>query len=70
VDKFGGDGGKQTLILIPGLGSGPWVVGSTRSAKFSPANTIYVLTLPGFDGRPATDDKQAIRRVSHAMSGR
>jgi pimeloyl-ACP methyl ester carboxylesterase len=55
VDKFGT--GKRALILIPGLGSGPWVWFDTI-AKFSPTDTIYVLTLPGFDGRPVTDEKQ------------
>ena len=39
-----------TLILIPGLASGPWVwdqtVGSLRERY-----AIYLLTLPGFDGR-------------------
>ena len=62
VDKFGA--GKQTLILIPGLGSGPWVWFETI-AKFSHTNTIYVLTLPGFDGRPATDEKQLFAAFSH-----
>jgi pimeloyl-ACP methyl ester carboxylesterase len=55
VDKFGA--GKRAIILIPGLGSGPWVWFDTI-AKFSPTHAIYVLTLPGFDGRPATDEKQ------------
>ena len=52
VDRYGN--GKQSLILIPGLGSGPWSWYGTV-AQFSPRYTVYVVTLPGFDGRPATE---------------
>ncbi len=41
------------MILIPGLASGPWSWYGTI-AHFQPQYTIYSLTLPGFDGRPAT----------------
>ena len=51
VDKFGS--GAQTMILIPGLGSGPWAWYGTI-AHFSSSYTIYVITLPGFDGSPKT----------------
>lgn len=54
VDKFGA--GPQPLVLIPGLGSGPWVWFDTIN-KLSPSHTLYVITLPGFDGRPATAEK-------------
>jgi len=54
VDKFGS--GAQTLVLIPGLVSGPWVWYDTIK-KFAPTYTIYAITLPGFDGRPATNEK-------------
>lgn len=50
VDRYGS--GKPALILIPGLGSGPWSWYGTI-AHFEPQYTIYALTLPGFDGRPA-----------------
>ncbi|MBV8490281.1 MAG: alpha/beta fold hydrolase, partial [Candidatus Eremiobacteraeota bacterium] len=53
VDEFGH--GAQTLILIPGLGSGSWAWDGTI-ARFSSHYTIYVLTLPGFDGRAATKE--------------
>ena len=46
-----GNGGRP-LILIPGLASGSWVWQDTIRA-FAADHTIYVLTLPGFDGRPA-----------------
>jgi pimeloyl-ACP methyl ester carboxylesterase len=54
VDKFGS--GAQTLVLIPGLACGSWVWYSTIN-RFSPSYTIYVITLPGFDGRAATNEK-------------
>jgi pimeloyl-ACP methyl ester carboxylesterase len=64
VDRFGT--GKRAMILIPGLGSGPWVWFETIG-KFSPSHTIYVLTLPGFDGRPATDEKQLFAGFSRDL---
>jgi pimeloyl-ACP methyl ester carboxylesterase len=45
-----GSGGRP-LILIPGLASGSWAWQDTIRA-FSPDHAVYVLTLPGFDGRP------------------
>jgi pimeloyl-ACP methyl ester carboxylesterase len=44
--------GVRPLILIPGLVSGGWVWQDTVRA-FAPNRPVYVLTLPGFDGRPA-----------------
>lgn len=46
-----GQGGR-TLILIPGLASGAWAWQSAVR-RFAPEHTVYVLTFPGFDGRPA-----------------
>jgi pimeloyl-ACP methyl ester carboxylesterase len=54
VDKFGA--GPQTLILIPGLACGSWVWAKTIT-QFAPHYTLYVVTLPGFDGRPASTEK-------------
>jgi pimeloyl-ACP methyl ester carboxylesterase len=45
-----GSGGRP-LILIPGLAGGSWVWQDTVRA-FAPDHAVYVLTLPGFDGRP------------------
>ncbi len=42
--------------MIPGLASGAWAWYQTI-AKFSPDNTIYVVTLPGFDGRAVAGEK-------------
>jgi pimeloyl-ACP methyl ester carboxylesterase len=44
-----GSGGRP-LILIPGLASGSWVWQDTVRA-FSGKQAVYVVTLPGFDGR-------------------
>jgi pimeloyl-ACP methyl ester carboxylesterase len=53
-DRFGS--GKPTLVLIPGLSEGAWAWYGTI-ARFSPQHTIYVVTLPGFDGRPVAKEK-------------
>lgn len=54
VERFGPTAGAKgrTLVLIPGLASGGWVWQETVRA-LSPEHAMYVLTLPGFDGRPA-----------------
>jgi pimeloyl-ACP methyl ester carboxylesterase len=44
-----GSGGRP-LILIPGLASGSWAWQDTVRA-FSGKQAVYVVTLPGFDGR-------------------
>lgn len=51
VERHGSAGGRP-LILIPGLASGSWAWQDTIRA-FAGEHPIYVLTLPGFDGRPA-----------------
>jgi pimeloyl-ACP methyl ester carboxylesterase len=48
VERHGSRG--RPLILIPGLASGSWVWQDTIRA-FAPDHPVYVLTLPGFDGR-------------------
>jgi len=50
VERHGGKG--RPLILIPGLATGGWVWQETVRA-FSGDHAVYVLSLPGFDGRPA-----------------
>ncbi|MEN3276964.1 MAG: hypothetical protein V7631_2754 [Massilia sp.] len=50
VERHGS--GPRPLVLIPGLASGGWVWQETVRA-FAGSHTVYVLTLPGFDGRPA-----------------
>jgi pimeloyl-ACP methyl ester carboxylesterase len=53
VERFGQRG--TPLILIPGLASGSWAWQETVR-RFSGEHTLYVLTFPGFDGRPALDN--------------
>ena len=45
-----GDGGRA-LILVPGLASGAWAW-EDLATSLQPAQRVYRLTLPGFDGRP------------------
>ena len=52
VERHGS--GKRALILIPGLASGGWVWQETVR-ELAGAYTLYVVTLPGFDGRPAAE---------------
>lgn len=59
-----GDRG-QALILIPGLGSGPWVWKDTV-AKLASSHRIYVLTLAGFDGTPTPAKKTGLMAQADA----
>lgn len=54
VERHGEKGAP--LILIPGLASGAWAWQDTIR-RFGKDHTIYVLTLPGFDGRAAVAGK-------------
>lgn len=47
-----GSAGKPAMILLPGLGCGPWEFGN-EIAAFAPSYRIYAITLPGFDNQPA-----------------
>jgi len=52
VEQHGKPGSRgRPLVLVPGLATGGWVWQETVRA-FSPDHVVYVLTLPGFDGRP------------------
>jgi pimeloyl-ACP methyl ester carboxylesterase len=48
--------GRVPVVLIPGLASGAWAWQSA-ARELMKDHTVYVLTLPGFDGRPAVADK-------------
>lgn len=53
VEQLGTSG--SPLIFIPGLASGSWTW--TREAqRLAHDHTVYLLTLPGFDGRPAVQE--------------
>lgn len=53
VERHGSRG--RPVILVPGLASGPWVWQEVIR-QFKDEFTLYVVTLPGFDGRPAPQD--------------
>src|SRR5262245_22954960 len=48
VEQLGDHG--QSLIFIPGLASGSWVWRDTAE-RLRATHTVYLVTLPGFDGR-------------------
>ena len=48
VETMGTKG--PAVILIPGLSSGPWVWRGT-APRLAKGHRVYLLTLPGFDGR-------------------
>ncbi len=68
VERFGNPQGRP-IVLIPGLACGPWVWGN-QIAALGARYDLYVLSLPGFDGRPtvAGDEltKSAVDSV-HAL---
>src|SRR5690606_28653941 len=49
------------VILIPGLASGPWVW-KTDADRLAKDHVVYLVTLPGFDGR-APDEKATFDSV-------
>lgn len=51
VERYGSHG--SAMIFIPGLSSGPYVW-EEMVGEFGKDHVIYLVTLPGFDGRPAT----------------
>jgi pimeloyl-ACP methyl ester carboxylesterase len=50
VEKQGTKG--SPLIFIPGLASGTWTW-KADATRLASSHVVYLLTLPGFDGRPA-----------------
>ncbi|HET9028542.1 MAG TPA: alpha/beta hydrolase [Candidatus Aquilonibacter sp.] len=51
VDRYGHGG--TALVFVPGLGCCPWSW-AEQIARFSKNNTVYAVTLAGFDGTPFT----------------
>lgn len=66
VERHGTHG--RPLVLIPGLVSGSWAWQDLIRA-FAPDHEVYVLTLPGFDGRPpvGTDPMANARAAVEAL---
>lgn len=50
VERYGSQG--KPMIFIPGLSSGPYVW-EDAVREFGKDHVLYLVTLPGFDGRPA-----------------
>lgn len=65
VERFGNTQG-QPIIFIPGLACGPWVWGN-QVAALAPRYDLYVLSLPGFDGRPMADGDDLMKRAVDAI---
>lgn len=57
VDRYGS--GAKSLIFIPGLASGSWTW-YEQIAHFSPQYSVYAITLPGFDGRAPSNEKDLL----------
>lgn len=62
VERHGSGG--TPMVLIPGLASGAWAWQSAVR-EFAGERAVYVVTLPGFDGRPAVagDPIEGARRA-------
>jgi pimeloyl-ACP methyl ester carboxylesterase len=67
VERHGERG--TPLILIPGLGSGSWAWQDTVR-EFSFDHVIYVVTLPGFDGRaPISGSGTPLADAQNSLAG-
>lgn len=62
VDRYGS--GPTNVIFIPGLACGPWEWAREISA-LSQHNTVYALTLSGFDGIPYAITSEPFDAFSH-----
>lgn len=63
VQRYGGHG--RVLILIPGLSSGPWAWQGTIR-HFRKDHVIFAVTLAGFDGTPAPQQKTGLLDLADA----
>lgn len=57
-----GKAAAQSIIFIPGLACGPWVW-DAQIASLSPKYNVFVVTLPGFDGRKMVEGGDLMRRA-------
>lgn len=66
VERHGAKGAP--LVLVPGLASGSWVWEDTVR-RLKDSHVLYVVTLPGFDGRPAASGNalQAANAALHQL---
>jgi pimeloyl-ACP methyl ester carboxylesterase len=61
VQRFGTSDARP-IIFVPGLACGPWVW-DAQIAALAPKYDLFVVTLPGFDGRPIIAGAGLIRRA-------
>jgi pimeloyl-ACP methyl ester carboxylesterase len=61
VQQFGSSDARP-IIFIPGLACGPWVW-DAQIAALAPKYNVFVVRLPGFDGRPMIGSNGLMRRA-------
>jgi pimeloyl-ACP methyl ester carboxylesterase len=66
VQQFGRSDARP-IILIPGLACGPWVW-DAQIAALAPKYDVFVLTLPGFDGRPMIGGSGLMRQAVDSVN--
>jgi pimeloyl-ACP methyl ester carboxylesterase len=65
VERFGNPAGRP-IIFIPALYCGPWEW-NAQIDSLSTGYDLYVLTLPGFDGRPMVSGDSLLRRAARDL---
>jgi pimeloyl-ACP methyl ester carboxylesterase len=65
VERFGSDG-RPPVIIIPALFCGSWQWNG-QIAALSPSHTVFVVTLPGFDGRPTIRGDALMTRAAQSI---
>lgn len=65
VERFGKAGGRS-IVLIPALFCGSWQW-NVQIAALSPAYDVYMVTLPGFDGRPIVSGDDLMARAAQSL---
>jgi pimeloyl-ACP methyl ester carboxylesterase len=65
VERFGADGGRP-LIFVPALFCGSWEWNAQINALSSKYD-VFVVTLPGFDGRPMVSDDALMERAARDL---
>lgn len=65
IERFG-NANAQSVIFIPGAACGPWVWSRQIQALKSRYN-VFVVTLPGFDGRPMISGGHLMKRALDSL---
>jgi|SRR5579863_1766468 len=61
VERFGNTDARP-IVFVPGLACGPWVWNAQISA-LAPTHDVYVVSLPGFDGRRMITGNHLMQRA-------